>query len=66
MKRLTPNHQLKRRIKRDTNFAKGLHETSTTDEAALFCNINGIAISAKELFFERGRLFSDGRPSWPA
>ena len=52
MKRLTPAHQLKRRISRDVEFAKGLRALTSTTEAAWYCNLNEIAISAKELFFE--------------
>ena len=66
MKRLTPAHQLKRRISRDAEFAKALRALTSTTEAAWYCNLNGIAISAKELFFERGRLCADGIPTWSA
>lgn len=66
MKRLSPAHQLKRRISRDADFTKGLRALTSTTEAAWYCNLNGIAISAKELFFERGRLCSDGIPTWSA
>jgi len=51
MKRLTPAHQLKRRISRDAKFAKGLRALTSTTEADWYCNLNGIAITARELFF---------------
>ena len=45
---------LKRRISTDQNFAKGLHQLSTTHEAVRFCRANGLDVTPAQLWTQRG------------
>ena len=60
----TPIGLLKERIKKDSEFAKGLHTMQTTEEASKFCARHGLAIKPALLWTQRGTLFSDGVPTW--
>jgi predicted alpha/beta-hydrolase family hydrolase len=56
--------QLRKRIRRDPEFAAGLHALKTTEEASRFCKANHLNLSSEQIWSQRGQLFADGQPTW--
>ena len=56
--------QLKKRIRRDPEFAAGLHALKTTSEASRFCQANHLDVTPEQIWSQRGHLFADGQPTW--
>jgi hypothetical protein len=56
--------QLKLLLQRDPDFAQALRVSSTTMEAARLAASRGVQVTPEAIWRNRGRLISDGLPTW--
>jgi hypothetical protein len=56
--------QLKVLLQRDPDFAQALRISSTTLDAARLAAAHGVRVTPEAIWRNRGRLFSDGLPTW--
>jgi hypothetical protein len=56
--------QLKVLLQRDPDFAQALRVSSTTLDAARLAASRGVRVTPEAIWRNRGRLISDGMPTW--